>query len=39
LRPDFAVAPRFFGRLAGYEDLNAADRLAYDPAIRGVVER
>jgi hypothetical protein len=26
-----------FGRLAGYEDLNDADRLAYDPAMRWVV--
>src|ERR687893_1814412 len=23
-----------FGRVAGYEDLNDADRLAYDPALR-----
>jgi hypothetical protein len=23
-----------FGRLAGYEDVNDADRLAYDPAMR-----
>src|SRR5918911_381006 len=26
-----------FGRLAGYEDVNDADRLAYDPALRWVV--
>src|SRR5829696_1501602 len=26
-----------FGRLAGYEDVNDADRLAHDPAIRWVV--
>jgi len=26
-----------FGRLAGYEDLNDADRLAHDPAMRWVV--
>src|ERR687893_2234348 len=26
-----------FGRLAGYEDVNDADRLAYDPAMRWVV--
>ena len=28
---------RFFGRLAGYEDVNAADRLALDPVMRRVV--
>ena len=28
-----------FGRLAGYEDVNDADRLAHDPAIRAVVDR
>jgi hypothetical protein len=28
-----------FGRLAGYEDVNDADRLAHDPATRAVVER
>jgi hypothetical protein len=28
-----------FGRLAGYEDLNDADRLAHDPAVRAVVDR
>ena len=28
-----------FGRLAGYEDVNDADRLAYDPAMRAVVDR
>src|SRR3974390_2540516 len=28
-----------FGRLAGYEDLNDADRLAHDPAMRAVVDR
>jgi Transposase DDE domain group 1 len=28
-----------FGRLAGYEDVNDADRLAYDPAMRAVVGR
>ena len=26
-----------FGRLAGYEDVNDADRLGYDPAMRFVV--
>jgi hypothetical protein len=26
-----------FGRLAGYEDVNDADRLAHDPAMRGTV--
>ena len=26
-----------FGRLAGYEDVNDADRLSHDPALRGVV--
>src|SRR4028118_1594604 len=26
-----------FGRLAGYEDVNDADRLGYDPAMRWVV--
>jgi hypothetical protein len=26
-----------FGRLAGYEDVNDADRLAYDPAMRWIV--
>jgi len=28
-----------FGRLAGYEDVNDADRLAHDPAMRAVVSR
>ncbi len=28
-----------FGRLAGYEDVNDADRLAHDPAMRAVVHR
>ena len=28
-----------FGRLAGYEDVNDAERLAYDPAMRAVVNR
>jgi Transposase DDE domain group 1 len=28
-----------FGRLAGYEDLNDADRLARDPAMRAIVGR
>ena len=28
-----------FGRLAGYEDVNDAERLAYDPAMRAVVDR
>src|SRR3974390_413562 len=27
------------GRLAGYEDVNDADRLAHDPAMRAVVDR
>src|SRR3712207_5674025 len=26
-----------FGRLAGYEDVNDADRLAHDPALRSIV--
>src|SRR5437773_447013 len=26
-----------FGRLAGYEDVNDAERLCHDPAMRGVV--
>ena|SRR3712207_171268 len=26
-----------FGRLAGYEDVNDADRLAHDPAMRWIV--
>ena len=26
-----------FGRLAGYEDVNDAERLRYDPAMRGIV--
>jgi hypothetical protein len=28
-----------FGRLAGYEDVNDADRLAHDPVMRAVVDR
>jgi len=28
-----------FGRLAGYEDVNDADRLVHDPAMRAVVDR
>src|SRR6202023_1370981 len=28
-----------FGRLAGYEDVNDAHRLAHDPAMRAVVDR
>src|SRR5664279_6261789 len=28
-----------FGRLAGYKDVNDADRLAHDPAMRAVVDR
>src|SRR6516165_5940609 len=28
-----------FGRLAGYADVNDADRLAHDPAMRAVVDR
>ena len=28
-----------FGRLAGYEDVNDAERLAHDPAMRAVVDR
>src|SRR5215472_14829401 len=28
-----------FGRLAGYEDVNDADRLAHDPAMRAIVDR
>ncbi|MBM3586017.1 MAG: hypothetical protein FJX36_16955 [Alphaproteobacteria bacterium] len=28
-----------FGRLAGYEDVNDAERLTHDPAMRAVVDR
>src|SRR3954449_9300148 len=28
-----------FGRLAGYEDVNDAERLAHDPAMRAVIDR
>ena len=28
-----------FGRLAGYEDLNDAERLSLDPAMRAIVDR
>lgn len=28
-----------FGRIAGYEDVNDADRLAHDPAMRAIVDR
>ena len=28
-----------FGRLAGYEDVNDAERLAHDPAMRAIVSR
>ena len=28
-----------FGRLAGYEDVNDAERLAHDPAMRAAVDR
>jgi hypothetical protein len=28
-----------FGRLAGYEDVNDADRMAHDPAMRAIVDR
>jgi hypothetical protein len=28
-----------FGRLAGYEDVNDAERLAVDPAMRAIVDR
>src|SRR5215207_9538522 len=28
-----------FGRLAGYEDVNDADRLAHDPALRWIVRQ
>jgi hypothetical protein len=28
-----------FGRLAGYEDVNDADRLAHDPAMHAIVDR
>src|ERR671916_2200178 len=31
------VRQSVFGRLAGYEDVNDADRLAHDPAMRWVV--
>lgn len=30
-------ASRAFGRLAGYEDVNDADRLALDPVMRQIV--
>jgi hypothetical protein len=28
-----------FGRLAGYEDVNEAERLARDPAMRAIIGR
>jgi hypothetical protein len=28
-----------FGRLAGFEDVTDADRLAHDPAMRAAVDR
>jgi hypothetical protein len=28
-----------FGRLAGYEDVNDAERLARDPVMRAIVDR
>ena len=28
-----------FGRLAGYDDVNAAERLAHDPVMRAIVDR
>ena len=28
-----------FGRLAGYEDVNDAERLSHDPAMRAIVDR
>jgi hypothetical protein len=31
------IRQAIFGRLAGYEDVNDADRLAHDPAMRWVV--
>jgi hypothetical protein len=31
--------PSVFGRLAGYEDVNDAERLAHDPTMRAVVGR
>src|SRR5918997_3519701 len=31
------LRPSVFGRLAGYEDVNDADRLAHDPALRWIV--
>ena len=31
------VRQSIFGRLAGYEDVNDADRLAHDPALRWIV--
>jgi len=31
------LRPAVFGRLAGYEDVNDADRLAHDPALRWTV--
>src|SRR3712207_3848980 len=31
------VRQSVFGRLAGYEDVNDADRLAHDPALRWIV--
>ncbi len=36
-RPDGLFRQSVFGRLAGYEDVNDADRLALDPVMRQVV--
>ena len=33
------LAQSVFGRLAGYEGVNDADRLAHDPAMRAIVDR
>jgi hypothetical protein len=33
------VRQSLFGRLAGYEDVNDAERLAHDPALRAIVGR
>ena len=30
---------QYFGRLAGYEDVNDAERLRHDPAIRWIVAK
>ena len=36
---DALLRQSVFSRLAGYEDVNDAERLAHDPAMRAVVDR